>query len=217
MKISDLTTPLHEAPLPPDWDKETFSPRGSFRKQLAYAMDRAAKVGSGSARVAFNIQYEGRPTVLKIAKNQKGLAQNEYEAQTLGEYMIKDTGLFIPMIDYDEENDPPRWIHTELAKKMTPTQFKKFFGVPHHQFDILLAYGSGQSHLINSWIRYDSAEFDELIENNETLYDLVNIIGNYGMPVGDFSRLANWGVYQGRPVILDLGLSQGVYDQYYRR
>ncbi len=216
MKISDLTTPLHEAPLPPDWDKETFSPRGSFRKQLAYAMDRASKVGTGSGRVAFNIQYEGRPTVLKIAKNQKGLAQNEYEAQTLSEYMIKDTGLFIPMIDYDEENDPPRWIHTELAKKMTPNQFKKFFGISHLELDTLLAYGTGQSHLIK-WRKYDPDVFDQLIENNETLYDLVNIVGNYGMPFGDFTRLANWGIFQGRPVIIDLGVSQGVWDQYYKR
>lgn len=172
-------------------------------------MDRASKVGTGSGRVAFNIQYEGRPTVLKIARNQKGLAQNEYEAQTLGEYMIQDTGLFIPMIDYDEENEPPRWIHTELAQKMKPTQFKKFFGVDHNTLVNILKYGSGQQ-------TYGSTEgFDELIENNETLYDLVNIVGNYGMPVGDFGRLVNWGVYKGRPVVLDLGLSQDVWDQHY--
>lgn len=209
MKIRDLTTPLHEAPLPPDWDKSTYSPQTSFKKQLAYAMARAAKVGAGSGRVAFTIQYEGRPTVLKIAKNKKGLAQNEYEAQTLSEYMIKDTGLFIPLIDYDEEHEPPLWLHTEKAEKMKPTQFKKFFGVDHNTLDLVLQYGTGNH-------KYGSTEgFDELIQNNENLYELTNIVGNYGMPTGDFSRLANWGIYKGHPVVIDVGLSQDILKQYY--
>lgn len=209
MKIKDLTKPLYEAPLPPEWDKQVYTPQTSFAKQLKYALARAAKVGAGSGRVAVEIQYEGRPTVLKIAKNKKGLAQNEYEAQTLSEYMIKDTGLFIPIIDYDEEHEPPLWLHTEKAEKIKPTQFKKFFGVDHNTLDFVLQYGTGNH-------KYGSTEgFDELIENNEMLYDLVQIVGNYGMPTGDFSRLANWGIFKGRPVVIDVGLSQGVYDQYY--
>jgi hypothetical protein len=65
-------------PPPESWDRGVF--HKSFKKQLDYAIERAAKIGTGSSRVVFEIEYEGRPTVLKIAKNAKGLAQNEKEA-----------------------------------------------------------------------------------------------------------------------------------------
>jgi hypothetical protein len=69
---------INEMVPPPDsWDTGIF--KKSYKKQIDYALERAAKIGTGSSRVVFEIEYEGRPTVLKIAKNAKGLAQNEKE------------------------------------------------------------------------------------------------------------------------------------------
>ena len=65
-----------EAPLPPDWDKEQLNLRQTFKNRIKYAVSKAQRIGSGSSRVAFIIPYEGRNTVLKVAKNLKGLAQN---------------------------------------------------------------------------------------------------------------------------------------------
>ena len=103
---------LTEAPLPDDWDKNVYSPNNSFAKQVKYAKERAQKVGSGSSRVAFKIEYQGRPTVLKIAKNRIGLAQNEQESQALRDYYLED--ITIPMIDYDEAS--PQQIKFELTQ-----------------------------------------------------------------------------------------------------
>lgn len=214
MKIRDLTTPLHEAPLPPDWEKSTYSPQTSFKKQLAYTMDRAAKLGTGSGRVAFTIQYEGRPTVLKIAKNQKGLAQNEFEAQMFSDYYASGIGITIPMIDYDEENEPPRWIHTEKANKVKPTQFAKHFGVSHNEISRVLQYATGQLSNSPMYGNYQ-ANYGQVLKDNENLQNLVELVGNYGLPTGDFPRLANWGEYKGNLVIIDIGLSQDVLKQYY--
>ena len=114
---------LDEMPLPADWDPQQMR-QGSttFKSRLAYALERAKKLGTGSSRVATVIEYQGRPTVLKIAKNQKGLAQNSVEADILSDGYASQLGILIPLIDYDEQNREPSWIHTEMATKANEKQ-----------------------------------------------------------------------------------------------
>ena len=119
---------LLEAPLPDDWDKDIYNDRIPFNKRVQYAKDRAAKIGTGSSRIAFKIPYQGRDTVLKIAKNKKGMAQNEHEVQALSDYYLNKIGITIPMIDYDEQSATPTWIHVEMARKATKADFKKHTG-----------------------------------------------------------------------------------------
>lgn len=211
MKLNNV---LHETPLPDDWDKEVYNkPNASFASQLRYAQERAAKLGRGSSRAVFNINYQGRQTALKIATNKKGLAQNEYESQMLSDWYLRDLGIVIPLIDYDEENDPPRWIHTEKAEKMKPNQFKKFFGVSHNEIQSLIEYGTGKRRNLDpeivEWM------YDEDDPRHPYISALIELCGNYDIPIGDFTRLANWGVYKGHPVIIDIGLSSDVYKQHY--
>ncbi len=211
MKVSDI---IQETPLPDDWDKSTYKPSVSFAQRVRYAIARAKKIGTGSSRIAFEIEYEGRPTILKIAKNKKGVAQNEYESQMLDDYYVKGLGITIPMIDYDEENDPPLWLHVEKAEKMKPNQFKKFFnGLTPDELIHFVKYMTGKFN-----IRVDEEtqnRYEEIYENNEAANGLVDLVGNYDIRPADFARLANWGVYQNRPVIIDIGASTQVMNQYY--
>jgi len=211
MKVSEL---LLEVPLPQDWDKSVYKPTVSFAQRVKYAQQRAAKIGTGSSRLAFEIEYQGRPTVLKIAKNKKGIAQNEYEAQMFGDYYLVGMGITIPMIDHDEENDPPTWIHVEKAEKMKPNQFKQFFnGLTPDEAINLVKFMTGKFN-----IRLDSeteARYEEIYESNETINSLVDLVGNYDIEPGDFTRLANWGVYKNQPVIIDIGASSDVIKQHY--
>ena len=211
MKLSDI---LQEAPIPDDWDSSTYKKEVPFAQRIRYAKQRAQQVGTGSSRVAFIIDYQGRKTVLKIAKNKKGIAQNEYESQMLEDYYVKDLEIAIPMIDYDEENDQPTWIHTEFAEKMKPTQFKKFFsGISHDEIEGIIKHFTGKSHGSVSPER--EQQLNDIYEDNEYLNSLIDLAGNYDIPTGDFTRLANWGVYKGRPVIIDMGLSSDVLQQFY--
>ena len=216
MKMKEI---LIEVPLPDDWDKEVYRDNVSFAKQLRYAQERAQKIGTGSSRVAFVIEYQGRPTVLKIAKNQKGIAQNDFESQMFDDYYFTGLGISIPMIDYDEENPIPRWIHTEKAEKMKPTQFKKFFGVSHNQIVPLVERGAGISQ-----VRLDDdtmKTYEEIINNEDDprhdfISALVNIVGSYtNIAPGDFGRLSNWGMFQGKPAIIDIGHSKDVMTKFY--
>lgn len=201
---------LLENPLPSDWDEAIYNDHIPFSKRIAYAKQRAAKMGAGSSRVAFQIPYQGRPTILKIAKNTKGIAQNRAEVDLLDDFYLKDLGIIIPLIDYDEKNSSPTWIHTELATKAKSSDFIKEFG---GTVDQLVRYAQNRKNH-----RDDLNKGSPISEENEAVSCFMQFVGNYDhIPLGDFSRLANWGKYQGKLVIIDVGLNKDVFDNYYSR
>jgi len=211
MKISDLTKPISETPLPDEWDKKMFSPQTSFARMVAYAKERAKQVGRGSSRVAFVIDYQGRPTILKVAVNSKGIKQNQEETQLLDDYYIENLGITIPMIDHDEDNgDRITWIHTEFAEKITQKQLEKFFGgIDMFRVTAYLDSQTGKS-------RNMYGDIPEEIVENEYFQKLQDLIISFDLPAEDLARKANWGIYQGEPVIIDLGYTDATAKLYQR-
>src|SRR5690625_4465672 len=110
---------LLEAPLPEDWDSEIFSDKVPFKTRVEYAKESAQKVGGGSSRIACEIPHEGRRIVLKIAKNSKGMAQNEVEVDMLNNArFLNAEDIVVPEIDHDESSSSPTWIHMEYAPRL---------------------------------------------------------------------------------------------------
>lgn len=225
---------LDEAPLPdggPDFnpnqqpfDKDVYNPRVSFAKRIAHAVERAKKMGTGSSRVAFDIEYMGRPTVLKIAKNVKGAAQNEAEANLLDDYYVHQLGIAIPLIDYDTDNDQPTWIHTEKATKASEKQLCQLLKCGSRLRNLIdvAAYNAGKSrysvdHIYNELqtkFKYTDDDIQEFEEFASTLADLAN---SFDINLFDFTRAANWGIYNGNPVVIDLGFTEDVKKAHYSR
>ena len=55
-------------------------------------------------------------------------------------------------------------------------------------------------------------------KNQDLVQSLVDFVGNYThIPTGDLRRLANWGIYNGKPVIIDIGLDDDVMTTHYSR
>ena len=215
---------LDEMPLPTDWDPAQMRQQGtSYKSRLAYALDRAKKLGTGSSRVATIIEYQGRPTVLKIAKNQKGLAQNSVEADILSDGYASQMGILIPIIDYDTQNREPSWVHTELAQKASEKQLANLMGVDSLNDLVQLAdviVGKSKQRTYQGTIDQmrksgkTEQQIDTATEYADTLADLAN---SFDIELGDFTRAANWGLYQGKPVIIDVGFNSNVLNQYYKR
>lgn len=204
MKIQDIIT---EAPLPEDWDKEIYKIWVPFEKRIEYAKKMATKIGSGSSRVAFTIPYEGRDTVLKIAKNKKGMVQNDFEVKILSDSFVKKLGIVIPMIDFDGTIAEPTWIHVEKAERLSENKFKEFFGdYPHPVINY-----------IKSVINNNNPVVDELYENNKYVKQVIKLAEKHDLLLGDFTNLDNWGLYKGTPVIIDVGLSKSTHATYYAK
>lgn len=216
MKLQDLC----EAPLPDDWDKKKFGPGGTFKDRIAYAKKMAEKVGGGSSRVAFLIPYQGRNTVLKIAKNGKGMAQNEKEVMSFNDaHMLGAEGtVTVPMIDHDEENTQPSWIHVEYAPKLkSEKQFEQLSGFKMEDLLNYVAKLTGNHSLPMAKNKEFSQEFaDRIWENEDSFaYEFVNFIGNTDTHLGDLQRVSNWGVYNNNPVIIDLGVDEQILKKFY--
>jgi hypothetical protein len=218
---------LDEMPLPADWDPQQMRQQGtSFKSRLAYALERAKKLGVGSSRVATTIDYQGRPTVLKIAKNAKGLAQNSVEADILSDGYASQMGILIPIIDYDTQNREPSWIHTELAQKANEKQLCSLMKC--QSLDDLIRAAQAQ---LNEYGTRSRAILNDIIDKNEhfgsseqdadTFLEYVNRLSelksSFDVELADFHRPANWGLYQGKPVIVDVGFNSNVLNQYYSR
>jgi hypothetical protein len=216
---------LDEMPLPVDWDPSQMRQQGtSFKSRLAYALERAKKLGVGSSRVATTIEYQGRPTVLKIAKNAKGLAQNSVEADILSDGYASQMGILIPIIDYDTQNREPSWVHTELAQKANEKQLCSLMKCQSLD-DLIRAaqaqlneYGTRSRAILNDIID-KNAHFGSSEQDADTFLEYVNglseLKSSFDVELADFHRPANWGLYQGKPVIIDVGFNSNVLNQYY--
>ena len=47
--------------------------------------------------------------------------------------------------------------------------------------------------------------------------NLAELDSSFDVQLGDLSREANWGIYQGEPVVIDVGYTSNVKQQYYSR
>lgn len=202
---------INEAPLPPDWDKQVYSPKTSYKKRIEYAVARAQKLGKGSARTAFIIDYQGRPTVLKVAHNHKGSIQNSEEARILDDGYINQIQVTVPLIDYDKDHPEPTWIHTEMAQKASDKTLSNLIKTPN--LSMLVGYAK---HIIQGWNATE--QYQMILDHNkgnkddmETFLSWVDTLQdlhyNFDINLNDFRRAANWGLYNGHPVLIDLGFT----------
>ena len=214
---------LTEVPLPADWDPKIYSEPATFKVRLQYALDRAQRIGAGSSRVAMIIPYEGRDTVLKVAKNAKGIAQNNAEYDIMSDGYVRSMGSVIPVIDAGTDTkNHTTWIQTELAEKATPSKFKAYFG---SGFDLMDLYKFTMFSVGDR--RYKTRPILNMNNENTTqeqwdrFYDcsgdLATLNTDFNVELGDFIRPANWGFYQGRPVVIDIGFTSEVKDTHYSR
>lgn len=211
---------IDEAPLPSDWDAKEFGPGTTFKQRLNYALERAKKLGTGSSRVAMTIEYQGRPTALKIAKNTKGLAQNEVEKDILRSKFARELGILIPLIDYDKQNKQPVWIQTELAKRATENQLCKIIGCINLIQLVGLAWNIADND--KDEVKYyleTMKDHDKTKEQIKSTYEYAKLLAKlrrkFNLELDDFENSKNWGLVDGRPVIIDAGFNTEVMTSYY--
>lgn len=215
--------PLMEMPLPADWDKEELSSKSTFQKRLDYALERSKKVGMGSSRVAMIIPFEGRDTILKIAKNGKGLGQNKAEVDVLSDGYYGKLDIVIPLIDYDKDNDTPIWLQTELAQHVTEEVLGNKLGC-NDAYELVQCakYIIGE----NKWDERRSPKYmkEKLEQDGKSPEDIDRFLTYAGeiaslasadIILGDFSQAENWGLYKGNPVVIDLGFTRTVATRDY--
>ena len=211
---------VDEMALPADWDPAALGHDKTFKSRLEYALQRAPRLGGGSSRVAFTIPDNGRSTVLKIAKNRKGIAQNDAELEVLGDGYLGRLPIVIPLVDYDKTNRQPIWIQTEKADKIRePALCQMLKCKTLVQFcgyvKFMLGLMNGQMWKNVPVVLQKSGYSEQDIETfKEYASEMADLINSSSLEINDFQFAGNWGVYKGRPVVIDLGFNQAVSDMY---
>lgn len=218
INLSDVSE-LNEAAMP-GFNLQTLSSIKSFAGRLKYCKQMLGpSFGSGSSRIIFEIDDE---KVLKLAKNKKGVAQNEFEEQT-----SRYGSMVVHVFDCD---DNYMWLVEENCVPAKEEDFERLIGLPFETYcDLIRFYynrycrNGRQTYLFTMTTDEADALVDRLY--NEDDYGFVprifNLMGDYQLPFGDLTRISTYGMVMrdGSPelVVIDSGLSEEILNTYYRR
>ena len=168
-----------------------------------YASDYLEILGEGSSRSVYALTSK---KVLKIAKNVKGIAQNNAELQVYTDPATEDVSAKI----YDS-HDRGRWLVSELVRPIhDEREFERLTGVDWEEFiDDLKMTISSTARSSMSPLRKDASEFTKKVYK-------MSEMGSARLKVGDLTELDHWGkTSDGRVVILDYGFTTDVSEKYY--
>jgi hypothetical protein len=196
---------------PENFSFEEFNNVRSYNGKLKYANERLKKLSSGSARVVYQIDDE---KVLKIAKNKKGLAQNESEADWSKEAYEVTAKVFNFSPEYF-------WVEMEFAKKLKPTRFKQLTGLSIQNMDTAMRVLRERMRPIRNLAPTKlTPESEKKLYENEFYLDIERFVSDYDMETGDMARLNSYGevVRDGQPkiVLVDFGVTNQVWNDYYK-
>lgn len=196
---------------PKTFDIEEFSKKNTYSSRLKYAENNLTKIASGSSRTVYKIDNE---TVLKIAKNNKGLAQNELEAGISTDTYF--SSLFAKVYDVHPEYE---WIEMQLANKAKKSDFKKILG---YDFETYSNYIKANDYELERKFRsgfgFPYRKYQNILDD-DFAYEMIEFMHSYDMSSGDLTRISSYGIIkennENRLVLIDFGASNQIIKEYY--
>ena len=192
------------------FDIELFKNMKSFNQRINYCKERLVKIGEGSSRIVYKINDN---VVLKLAKNSKGLAQNESEINQGEYYDLKN--IVANVYDSDEDN---RWVEMELCKKITKSRFKELTGISFLDYTQIMQYEYAQNN--PSKKRFGSTKPNiesDIYWENEFVKDMIDYQRGYDALVGDLCKINSYGENsKGNIILTDFGLTDNIFEEHYK-
>ena len=196
---------------------DTLNSIDGFKEKVQYCTSCLGKyIGAGSSRVVFKIDNK---TVVKLAYNEAGYAQNKEESQW-GENRYE----FLPKAY--ESNPDGSWIISEFVLPVNESDFAQYFsanldeqslGMIHTFSEFCEFIWSVENSRNNGAWQFFSDRKLGILRSNRFLNEVADYIEATGVSVGDLTVIHNWGkrVSDGMPVLLDAGWKKGIGDEFY--
>lgn len=167
-------------------------------------------IGNGSSRMVFQLDDD---SVLKLAKNEKGVAQNELEYRMGNDWYISH--MFPEVMNGSDEKG--LWVVSEYVLPAKKADFKNVLGVPWD----LTVRAIRNMHPVNGNWKVIHDIYEKYADNEkfiEFLNGINDYISSYDVPIPDLCALMNWGLTKdGELKILDFGLDEYIWKKYYRK
>lgn len=152
-----------------------------FKERKDFVNKKFNLLNKGTGR---NVYLIGDEYVLKIAKNNKGIAQNKTEIEISKSNKYND--IISNIIEY---NDNGYYVIAQKANRITDEIFQELTGLQLQGFLYYLRFNK---------------EWDG---RNKPFYNKVNsLVKDFDLDRFDVSDISSWGVIGDKPVIVDYGL-----------
>jgi len=199
---------VNEMAYPSSFNMDEFKQIPNFAKRVRYCDDRLEYINSGSSRVVCKIDDT---KVLKLAKNTKGIEQNKNESN---QNIQNEFSIVAKTFDIGENYN---FVEMELAMPCKASYFKQIIGF---DFANIWAYLHNVLNDSKYYTKKFTPEVKTEMDDNEWLAELLELVSNYSVSIGDLGRTSTYGlVYrEGKPeiVVIDFGLTDKTYDDYYK-
>lgn len=172
----------------------------TYKARVDYAEECLEHLSSGSSRVIYKMD----DNVLKLGKNDRGVAQNKVEANP------KMKSKYInPTSKADKDGV---WKISPYLDKITEKEFEELVGFSFKDFGEVLAHETRDKDDTSSKPKIKDYE---KIAKSDIVKELKRLCNDFDLLSGDLVRISSWGVKDKTPTLLDSGLNDEVFDQYY--
>jgi hypothetical protein len=191
---------------------EEFKTLTTFKERIRYCEAFLQRISSGSSRIVYRVDDK---MVLKLAKNKKGIAQNELEAES-SKYSDLE-GLVAKVYEYDEEF---LWVEMELARKMSKGDFERITGFSFDDYSkVVHNHGTDTVSPRTSKVEGPSEEMVGLMWEDDFISSIFQYMPDYDVPSRDLMRTSSYGIVNrewGEDVVLvDYGFNKDIHTNYY--
>jgi len=173
----------------------------NYNSRKEYAEKNLKHLSSGSSRIVYSTSKD---TIIKLAKNDKGIAQNKAECNP------KMKSKFLNEVIGHATNYS--WMETHYLDKITAKEFNEMTGLDFDDFGESIRYGL--KNVSGNTDKEKPANFDKVSES-EIYKEMFRIGKEFKLMPGDLARISSWGTKDGRPVLIDAGLTKDVFSEYY--
>lgn len=173
----------------------------TYNARKNYAERNLEHLSSGSSRIVYLTPSK---TIIKLAKNDKGIAQNKAEANP----GMKSKYLN-PVISCAKNHS---WCETHYLDKITEKEFQEMTKLNFDDFGEAIRYGLKA---VSGNTDKEKPENFEKIAKSDIYKEIKDIGEKFKLLPGDMARISSWGTKDGRPVLIDAGLTRDIYDEFY--
>jgi hypothetical protein len=175
----------------------------TYAARKKYAEANLEHLSSGSSRITYLTPDK---TVIKLAKNDKGLMQNQ--AEVMASY--KCPSKYLNKVLKNAKNHS--WIEVPYINKITEKEFNEMTGLKFDDFGEAIRFGlrevSGNSN------KEKPEHFGE-VSKTDIYKEIQDLGASCSIMPGDIARISSWGTKDSHPVLIDSGLTKKIFEDFY--
>lgn len=196
---------------PSIFSMEHFKTLKTFNQRIEYCKNNLKRIGGGSSRIVYKIDGQ---KVLKLAKNKKGIVQNDTEIDRGNDSYY--SSILAKVFDSDDDG---LWVEMELATPINKYEFYRLTDFDLKDVGNYLINFQSENNGKGTVVHQQKPLVDRLV-NDEFIQLLRDFVAGTDALAGDLGVATSYGLVKRNGhqelVIIDFGLTDMAYEKLYR-